>query len=104
MLSATLRLTRKGSSRLIELRRGRFDISLDGRTIGSLNSQDIVEAPVEPGHHTLRVERGRYKSREQSFDVGDGDVVNFRCHGANLWFIWLASFAVPTLGISLRRE
>lgn len=103
-MSATLRLTRKSGGRLIELRRGRFDISVDGRNIGSLDAQDIVEAPVEPGHHTLQVVRGRYHSRDQSFDVADGDVVNFRCHGANLWFIWLASFAVPTLGISLRRE
>jgi hypothetical protein len=103
-LSATLRLTRKSSGRLIELRRGRFDISVDGRNIGSLDAKDIVEAPVEPGHHTLQLAHGRYRSRDESFDVADGDVVNFRCHGADLWFIWVASLAVPTLGISLRRE
>jgi len=103
-LPATLRLTRKSSGHLIELRRGRFDISVDGRNIGSLDSQDVVEAPVKAGHHTLRLEHGRYSSRDQSFDIADGDVIDFRCHGANLWPIWLASFAMPDLGISLKRQ
>lgn len=103
-MSATLRLTRASKGRLIELHRGQFDIAVDGRSIGSLDAQDTVETPVEPGHHTLQVKRGRYHSPDQSFDVADGDVVTFRCHGANLWFIWVASLAVPALGISLRRE
>lgn len=106
-MSATLRLTRQSGRTFMtmpELRRGQFDISVDGRKIGSLNNRDVVEAPIEPGHHTLRLRRGRYSSLDRSFDVADGDVVNFRCHGANLWPRWLVSFAVPVLAISLTRE
>jgi hypothetical protein len=99
---ATLRLTRKGFG--IELRRGRFEILVDGSNIGSLNYGDTVEMQVEPGHHTLRIWAGRYSSRDGSFDAADGGEVSFRCHGANLWPIWAASFVKPDLAISLTRE
>jgi len=36
--------------------------------------------------------------------VADGEAASFRCHGANLWPIWLAAFAVPKLRLSLKRE
>jgi hypothetical protein len=101
-MPATLTLTRKTS--LIELRRGRFDISVDGRGIGSIAYGDTVEEPVEPGHHTVRIRAGRYSSREHSFDAADGQVVSFRCSGANIWPLWLVSFIKPDLGIWLRRE
>jgi hypothetical protein len=99
---ATLRMTRKGFG--IELRRGRFEIVVDGRNIGSLNYGDTVETQVEPGHHTLRIRAGRYSSRDRSFDAADGGEVSFRCHGANLWPVWAVSFVMPDLAISLTRE
>jgi hypothetical protein len=102
-MSATLRLTRKVSF-AIELRRGRFDVSVDGDTIGSLDKDETFEAPVEPGRHTLRVRHGRYSSRDLSFDVSDGEVAAFRCHGANLWPIYVASIVFPDLAITLKRE
>ena len=101
-MPATLRLTRKTFG--IELRRGRFEILVDGRDIGSIDYGDTVEEPVEPGHHTLRIRAGRYSSRAHSFDVTDGEAVSFRCSGANIWPLWLVSFVVPDLGIWLRRE
>jgi hypothetical protein len=99
---ATLRMTRKGFG--IELRRGRFEIVVDGRNIGSVNYGDTVETQVEPGHHTLRIRAGRYSSRDRSFDAADGGEVSFRCHGANLWPVWAVSFVMPDLAISLTRE
>jgi hypothetical protein len=33
-----------------------------------------------------------------------GEVISFRCYGANLWPVWLASFVLPNLGIWLKRE
>lgn len=102
-MPATLRLTRKEGFG-IELRRGRFEISVDGRSIGSLDHGDTVEAPVEPGHHTLRIRAGRYSSRDRPFDAADGEVVSFRCHGAMVWPRWAASFVKPDLAISLIRE
>jgi len=101
-VTATLRVTRKGFG--IELRRGRFEILVDGHNIGSINYGDTEEAQVEPGHHTLRIRAGRYSSRGRSFDAADGGEVRFRCHGANLWPIWAASFVKPDLAISLARE
>ncbi|HET9080237.1 MAG TPA: hypothetical protein VFO01_06945 [Trebonia sp.] len=101
-MPATLRLTREGHG--IELRRGRFEISVDGRGVGSLDYRDTVEAPVEPGHHTLRIRAGRYSSRERSFDAADGEMVSFRCHGTMVWPRWAASFVRPDLAISLMRQ
>ena len=79
-MSATLRLTRKHP--LVELRRG----------------------PYEPGHHTLRIRSGRYSSQERSYDVADGEVVNFRTHGPLVWPVYVASIIKPDLAISLKHE
>jgi hypothetical protein len=98
----TLKLTRKGFG--MELRRGQFQITVDGRDIGSLNYGDTVQAQIEPGHHTLRIRAGRYSSRERSFDAADGEVASFRCHGAMVWPRWVASFVKPDLAISVIRE
>ena len=101
-MPATLKLTRK--TFFIELRRGPFEICVDGRGTGSIDYGDTVEEAVEPGHHTLLIRHGRYSSREHSFDVADGEVASFLCSGANIWPLWLVSFIVPTLGIWLRHE
>jgi hypothetical protein len=101
-MSATLRLRRNGFG--IELRRGKFEIWVDGRGIGSIENGATVEEPVEPGHHTLRIRHGRYSSRELPFDAADGDGIDFRCYGVNLWPLWLLSFVLPSLGILLKRE
>jgi hypothetical protein len=52
----------------------------------------------------LEVRKGRYSSPERTFDVADGQVATFRCHGAMMWPRYVASVVVPTMGISLRRE
>ncbi len=101
-MPATLRLTREGLG--IELRRGTFDIAVDGKSLGSAQRHETVELPVEPGHHTLRIRAGRYSSRKHSFDVGDGETVTFRCHGAMVWPRYVASVFKPDLAISLKRE
>jgi hypothetical protein len=102
-MSATLKVTRELSFG-IELRRGRFEISVDGNGAGSLDNHETVETPLEPGPHTVQIRHGRYTSREQSFDAADGDLVSFRCHGTRIWPLWVASTFVPTLAISLKRE
>ncbi len=40
----------------------------------------------------------------QSFDVADGDAVNFRCYGGRIWPIYALSFVVPSLALFLKRE
>jgi hypothetical protein len=100
-MSATLRLTREGTG--IELRRGRFEISVDRKSVASIERHETVETAVEPGHHTIQIRAGRYSSRDQSFDVADGEVVNFCCHGAMIWPRYVASIVKPDLAISLKR-
>lgn len=95
-------MTREGFG--TELRRGSFEISVDGESVGSIKYHETIETPLEPGHHTLRIRAGRYCSRDYAFVVADGEVVNFRTHGAMVWPRYLASIVKPDLGISLKRE
>jgi len=101
-MSATLRMTREG--RGIELRRGRFEVVVDGKSVGSIERHETIETLLEPGHHTLRARAGRYSSRDHHFDVADGEVVSFRCHGAMIWPRYVASIVKPDLAISLKQE
>jgi hypothetical protein len=101
-MPGTLKLTR--DSIVMELRRSPFDIVLDGKDAGSIEHKQTVEKPVEPGHHTLQVRSGRYATGAHSFDVSDGEVASFRCSGARIWPIYLLSFIVPKLALTLRRE
>lgn len=102
VVSATLRLTREGVG--IELVRGQFEVAVDGKSAGPVTYGETVETPIEPGHHTLRIRKGRYSSREYSFDAADGGIVSFRCHGAMIWPRYVASLVKPDLAISLMRE
>jgi hypothetical protein len=46
-----------------------------------------------------------FKVREAAtFDADEGQVIAFRCAGRNILPIFLLSFAVPSLAISLKRE
>jgi len=102
-VSATLRVTRRASIGF-ELRGGVFDISLDGETVRSIEWGKTAEVPVEPGQHTLRIRKRRYSSLDRSFEAHDGETISFQCHGAMLWPRWALSFAIPGLGISLKRR
>ncbi|HEX4659485.1 MAG TPA: hypothetical protein VH307_19025 [Streptosporangiaceae bacterium] len=101
-MSATLTLKREGAG--IELRRGHFEIVVDGSRAGSIDWHETIELPLEPGHHALQVNTGRYSSRTETFDVADGDAITFRCHGAMVWPRYVASIFAPNLGLSLKRE
>ena len=101
-MSATLRLTHKAIG--AEVRRGTYDVLLDGQRVGSVKMNDTIETPVEPGHHTLQVRDGRNSSRTETFDAADGEVVAFRCTGKRFLPLFLASFVVPSLALVLRRE
>jgi hypothetical protein len=100
-VSATLRLTRE-TTFAFELRRGLFEIAVDDKIVGSIKIRDTVEVPLEPGQHALRIRARRYSSRVRTFDVADGAVASFRCHGAQIWPTYVASFLKPDLAISLR--
>lgn len=101
-MSATLKLSREGFG--MELRRGTFDIEVDDVRVGSIEWHETKEVSIEPGHHTVQLRVGRYRSRPHSFDVRDESVASFRCHGAMMWPRWVASALKPDLAISLARE
>ena len=101
-MAATLQLIREGFG--MELRRGTFHVVLDGNDIGSIERHETIEAPVEPGHHTLQVMAGRYTSRRRPFDTTDGEIVSFRCMGARIWPLYVASIVKPDLAVALNRE
>ena len=101
-MTATLRLTHKAIG--AEVRRGPYEIVVDGRRVGSVEMNDTTEVPVEPGQHTLQVRNGRNSSRTVTFDAADGQVVAYRCTGKRLLPIFLMSFFLPRLALSLRPE
>jgi hypothetical protein len=101
-MATTLKVTHKGMG--VEVRRGTFDIVVDGERVGSLEMSDTIEIPIEPGHHTLQVRNGRNSSRTLTFDAAEDQVVAFRCTGKRFLPIFLLSFVVPRLALSLRPE
>jgi hypothetical protein len=101
-MSATLRLTHKTTG--VEIRRGTYDVVLDGKRAGSLELNEIVDIAVEPGRHTVQVRSGRSSSRAKTFDVAEGEIASFRCSGKSILPIFLLSFVVPSLALSLHRE
>ncbi len=101
-MSATLIVTHKAIG--AEVRRGPYDVVLDGNRVGSVEMNDTFETSIEPGHHTLQVRSGRNSSRITAFDAADGERVAFRCTGKSILPVFLASFVVPSLALTLRRE
>jgi hypothetical protein len=101
-MSATLKLTHRAIG--VEVRRGTFDVVVDGEHVGSLEMNEAIEIPIEAGHHTLQVRNGRNLSRTLTFDAVEGQVVAFRCTGKRFLPIFLVSFVVPRLALSLRPE
>ena len=63
-MAATLKLTHKAIG--VEVRRGTFDVVVDGKRVESLEMNNTVEVSVEPGGHTLQVRNGRNSSRTQN--------------------------------------
>jgi hypothetical protein len=101
-MPATIKLTRRAIG--VEVRRGTFDVMVDGKHVASIEMNDTIEMHVEPGRHTLQIRNGRNSSRTRTVDAAEGQVVAFRCNGKNILPLFLASFVIPSLAISLRRE
>lgn len=101
-MSATLKVAHKAIG--AEVRRGTYDIVVDGERAGSVELNGTFETPVEPGRHTLKIRNGRNSSRSVTFDAAEGQIIAFRCSGKSILPIFLLSFVVPSLAISLRRE
>jgi hypothetical protein len=101
-MAATLSVTHKTIG--VEVRRGTYELMVDGERVGSVEMNDTFETPVEPGRHTLQARSGRNSSRTKTFNVAEGEIASFRCTGKSILPIFLLSFVVPSLALTLRRE
>ena len=101
-MSATLKLSHKAIG--AEVRRGTFDVLVDGKRVGSVEMNETIETPVDPGRHNLQVRNGRNSSRTETFDAAEGEMIAFRCTGKRFLPLFLASFVVPSLALKLVRE
>jgi hypothetical protein len=101
-MAATLKVTHKAVG--VEVRRGAYDVLVDGERVGSLEMNNTFETAVEPGSHTVQVRDGRKLSQTRTFEAADGETVSFRCTGKRFLPIFLASFVVPKLALALVRE
>lgn len=99
---ATLKITHKAIG--AEVRRGTYDIFVDGKRSGSVEMNATTEIPVDSGHHELQIRDGRKLSSIEAFDAVEGDSVAFRCTGKRFLPIFLASFAFPKLALKLVRD
>ena len=100
-MPATLKVSHKAIG--VEVRRGPYDVLVDGKRVGSVEMNDTLETPVEPGRHTLQVRNGRNSSRTQTFDAAEGEVIAYRVTGKRFLPLFLASFVFPSLALKLRR-
>ena len=77
---------------------------VDGERVGSVEMNDTIEIPIEAGRHSLQVRSGRDSSGTKTFEAAEGEVVAYRCTGKRFLPIFLASFVVPRLALTLVRE
>jgi hypothetical protein len=101
-MSATLKVTHETIG--VEVRRGTYEAVVDGKPAGTLELNETIDIPVEPGRHTLQVRNGRNSSATKTFDIAEGGMVSFRCGGKRIAPIFLLSFVVPSLALSLKQE
>jgi hypothetical protein len=101
---ATVRLVRMWSGIGIGAQSTHWNIAIDGIVVGSIANRETVDVAVVPGHHTLRLGSGRRRSPERSFEVAQGEVVAYSCHGPRFWPQLLAALVKNDLWITLRRE
>ena len=100
-MPATLQVTHKSIG--VEVRRDPYDILVDDSPSGSVAMNDTISIPIPPGTHTLRLRSGKHSSRLQTFQVKEGQTVAYRATGKNLLPIFLASFFIPSLALTLVR-
>lgn len=78
-MAATLKLRHRAIG--VEVRRGTYEVVLDGERVGSLELNGSIEMPVEPKGHTLQVRSGRNSfgtAGEPRIVHGTGNVITTR--------------------------
>ena len=106
-MSATLKIERRmpGVTIAIEDRKQTWQIHLDGKPAGTIARDDVLELPIEPGHHTLQLtSTGRRSSPARDFDAGDESITEFTCHSQPVWPLMLMALVVPGRWIALKQQ
>ena len=101
-MSATLKLTRHLGGMAYTSQK--WPIAIDGNIVESIGQSQTVELSIEPGHHTLRLGSKRHLSPERTFQVADGEVVNFRCRGKYGLGAYIIALIKPDFWIWLNQE
>ena len=101
-MAATLEVTHKAIG--AEVRRAPYDVVVDGTRVGSVEMNGTITIEIEPGLHTVRVRSGRNSSAARTFQAGEGETVAYRCTGKRFLPIFLASFLIPRLSLTLVRR
>ena len=99
---ATLKVTHTAIG--AEVRRGPYDVVVDGERRGSVEMNGTFEMPIDRGRHTVQVRNGRKASNTASFEAADGEIVAYRCTGKRFLPIFVASFVIPSLALKLVRQ
>ena len=99
-MPATLKLTHKAIG--AEVRRGTYDVVVDGERVGRNEPHDRDTTRAWTSHPAS----SQWTKLEQhsTFDAAEEEIVAFRCTGKRLLPIFLASFAVPGLALKLVRD
>jgi hypothetical protein len=51
---------------------------VDGERVGSVEMNNTIEIPIEPGRHALQVLSGRDSSGTRTFEAAEGEIVSYR--------------------------
>jgi len=102
MATATVIVARKWGGYIG--RNQRWQVLIDGASVGAIAVNQTLELPVEPGQHTLRLKASeRFTSQERTFEIAGGEEIWFSGRSQFLWPLMLASLVKPDLWIRLHR-
>ena len=100
-MTATLKVVHKAIG--IEVRRGAYDILVDGVSVGNVKMNHTTSVPIDPGRHTLQVRHRRSSSRPVAIQAAESQTLVYRCTGKSFLPVFLLSFVMPSLALQVRR-
>ena len=100
-MTATLKVVHKAIG--VEVRRGAYDILVDGVSVGNVTMNHSTSVSIDPGRHTVQVRHRRASSRSVSFEAIDRQTIAYRCTGKSFLPVFLLSFVIRSLALQLRR-
>jgi hypothetical protein len=56
-----------------------YEIILDGKNVGIIFNSQSISVPVDPGHHSLKMNIDWCGSEEIKFSIGSGEEITFEC-------------------------